>query len=231
MSIKKQLPIVEFGEFLERRGACKAENSVCIVCMNCMEANQELRELCNCSHMFHRECLDAWIDQGQVTCPLCRSKLLPEKGEELRKGEDPWRMERMVYLFGEDYLMAENRPSPLLVPVPVNFTTVSIKKQLPVVEFGKFLDRRGAQRAENSVCIVCMNCMEASHEIRKLCNCSHVFHRECLDAWIDQGQVACPLCRSKLLPERREEDKQGKDPWRMERMVYLFGEDYVIGTC
>ncbi|KAK9291784.1 hypothetical protein L1049_019734 [Liquidambar formosana] len=73
--------------------------------------------------------------------------------------------------------------------------------------------------------------MEANHEVRKLCNCSHAFHKDCLDAWIDEGQVTCPVCRSKLLPERGEEVKKGEDPWRMERMVYLFGEDHVMGTC
>ncbi|KAJ4777190.1 RING zinc finger protein-like [Rhynchospora pubera] len=31
----------------------------------------------NCSHLFHKECIDNWVDLGKVTCPLCRALLLP----------------------------------------------------------------------------------------------------------------------------------------------------------
>ncbi|WP_422615257.1 RING finger domain-containing protein, partial [Corynebacterium parakroppenstedtii] len=30
----------------------------------------------NCRHVFHRCCLDGWLDLGRMTCPLCRSPLL-----------------------------------------------------------------------------------------------------------------------------------------------------------
>ena len=70
-----------------------------------------MRELGNCCHVFHKECIDAWMDQGQATCPLCRSKLMPAGDDEhgrnelIKNGGDPWRRERMIYLFGEDYVM------------------------------------------------------------------------------------------------------------------------------
>ena len=129
----------------------------------------------------------------------------------------------------DDY-QPEDRPSPSLVSVPFHLIDESIKKQLPITEYGDLLKRRGACSAEDLVCVVCLNNMEASDGVRDLCNCSHVFHKECLDVWIGQGQVTCPLCRSKLSPSQREEPGLGGDPWRLERLNYLFGEDYDMVT-
>ncbi|XP_059627336.1 E3 ubiquitin-protein ligase RHA2B-like [Cornus florida] len=126
--------------------------------------------------------------------------------------------------------VAESRPSPLLVPVPVHCTTEMIKDRVPVLDFGCVLERSGARRVD-SLCVVCLKLMKGGDEVRELCNCCHVFHRECLNAWIDEGQVTCPLCRAKLLPSQgKDEVKSGGDPWRRDRMIYLFGEDYVMGT-
>ncbi|XWS61422.1 hypothetical protein CRYUN_Cryun07bG0124600 [Craigia yunnanensis] len=126
----------------------------------------------------------------------------------------------------------ENRPSPYLVPVPVFFMVQSVKNQLPVTQYSCFINRRsGACDADDPTCIVCMNCIERSHEVRELSSCSHVFHRDCLDSWIDHGNITCPLCKSKLLPAQGNNSRFGSDPWRRERMIYLFGEDEMMGTC
>ncbi|XP_024165980.1 RING-H2 finger protein ATL70 [Rosa chinensis] len=124
----------------------------------------------------------------------------------------------------------------LEVPVvPVLVDTESVK-QLPVVQYrNRMMERRDQSRYrdhedDESMCIVCMNSIEAIDEVRELKNCSHVYHRECLDLWVAQGQVTCPLCRSKLLPTARATPNEhlkpaGGDPWRSERMIYLFGDD------
>lgn len=88
--------------------------------------------------------------------------------------------------------------------------------------------------ASSPLCVVCMDGVDAEEEIRQLSNCQHVFHAGCLDRWIDNGHVTCPLCRSKLLHDNgggKPDDRScGSDPWRVERMVYLFGEDCDMGT-
>lgn len=33
--------------------------------------------MANCRHMFHRTCVDRWIDHDQKTCPLCRTHFVP----------------------------------------------------------------------------------------------------------------------------------------------------------
>nr|XP_010934014.1 E3 ubiquitin-protein ligase RHA1B [Elaeis guineensis] len=84
ISIKAQLPTVEFASFMERSGGRweHGREFVCVVCLENLAAGDEVRELGNCRHAFHKGCIDRWVDVGQVTCPLCRAQLLPCKGRE-----------------------------------------------------------------------------------------------------------------------------------------------------
>lgn len=79
-----------------------------------------------------------------------------------------------------------------LIPRPLSCTTNAIKNQIQVKEYDSSGDR-------NEECTVCLNIMEAKQLMRDLRNCSHVFHKECIDAWIDKNNVTCPLCRADLL--------------------------------
>ncbi|KAL5213592.1 hypothetical protein ABZP36_002744 [Zizania latifolia] len=92
-TVKQRLPPVEFMHLAERTTlssmsavACHDGESgyatTCMVCLERLEATDEVRRLGNCTHAFHTGCIDRWIDMGEVTCPLCRSHLLPRQ----RKG-------------------------------------------------------------------------------------------------------------------------------------------------
>ncbi|CAN4124713.1 unnamed protein product [Withania somnifera] len=39
-----------------------------VECAICLELN--------CDHLFHRACLDRWMNCGRMTCPLCRNHLI-----------------------------------------------------------------------------------------------------------------------------------------------------------
>lgn len=101
-----------------------------------------------------------------------------------------------------DYVLVMDGGTPSLVHVHV--LTPLIKKKVPVVEYREFIERQrcsaAAGEAEEVRCAVCLSGVEEKDEIRELWNCSHVFHRQCLDCWVDLGHVTCPLCRSLLLP-------------------------------
>ncbi|KAL1557709.1 E3 ubiquitin-protein ligase RHA2B-like [Salvia divinorum] len=100
---KDRLPVVEHATF---RSWDEDEDDIdCAVCLSRIEAWHNVRELGNCGHAFHVECLDSWIDRGGETCPVCRARLV--SWEVVGHGKDPWRSERMVYLFGEDCFMEE----------------------------------------------------------------------------------------------------------------------------
>ncbi|XVF53198.1 hypothetical protein PTKIN_Ptkin05aG0081300 [Pterospermum kingtungense] len=89
-------------------------------------------------------------------------------------------------------------PSLVLDPVQVaETTTVLLKNSLPEVEYGDFVGRFKELHEDVMRCIICLNYVERSHKIREL-RCCHVFHRECLDAWVNKDQLTCPLCRSAL---------------------------------
>ncbi|KAM7523787.1 hypothetical protein LguiA_013689 [Lonicera macranthoides] len=50
----------------------------CAVCITEFEDFDTLRLLPKCGHVFHPECIDAWLS-SHSTCPVCRSKLMLEK--------------------------------------------------------------------------------------------------------------------------------------------------------
>lgn len=52
----------------------------CAVCLNEFEDNETLRLIPKCDHVFHPECIDAWLE-SHTTCPVCRSNLVPQPGE------------------------------------------------------------------------------------------------------------------------------------------------------
>lgn len=52
----------------------------CAVCLNEFEDDETLRLLPKCSHVFHTDCIDAWL-ASHTTCPVCRTNLVPIPGE------------------------------------------------------------------------------------------------------------------------------------------------------
>nr|XP_043616913.1 E3 ubiquitin-protein ligase ATL6-like [Erigeron canadensis] len=52
----------------------------CAVCLNEFDDEETIRLIPKCDHVFHAECIDAWLE-NHVTCPVCRSNLVPQPGE------------------------------------------------------------------------------------------------------------------------------------------------------
>ncbi|PSS11267.1 RING-H2 finger protein [Actinidia chinensis var. chinensis] len=124
-----------------------------------------------------------------------------------------------------NYVLMSDGSSPFPVPVPVPILTTTIKNMLPIVQYANFLEKpaksgfmhphdSSADKEGKVCCSVCWDCIEGNHPIRELCNCSHLFHRECLDRWVDEGRVTCPLCRTMLLPANT-------NPWLVLRNAHL----------
>ncbi|KAG6500006.1 brassinosteroid-responsive RING protein 1-like [Zingiber officinale] len=117
--IQEALPAVrygELGEFEEEGGG----GSGCVVCLCEFEAEAEVRRLKSCRHVFHRVCLDRWLEHGPQTCPLCRALLLPE---EAKVEEQMWIDAGLWELYLEDLVplqIASAAPPSLrlLRPVP-----------------------------------------------------------------------------------------------------------------
>lgn len=54
-----------------------AGDADCAVCLSELADGDKVRELPNCGHVFHVECVDAWL-RSRTTCPLCRGGAEPE---------------------------------------------------------------------------------------------------------------------------------------------------------
>ncbi|XWS64576.1 hypothetical protein CRYUN_Cryun05aG0015400 [Craigia yunnanensis] len=52
----------------------------CAVCLNEFEDDETLRLIPKCDHVFHPECIDAWL-ASHTTCPVCRANLAPQTGD------------------------------------------------------------------------------------------------------------------------------------------------------
>ncbi|XP_010528863.1 PREDICTED: E3 ubiquitin-protein ligase ATL31-like [Tarenaya hassleriana] len=53
----------------------------CAICLSEFEDRETLRLLPKCDHVFHTQCIDAWLG-NHVTCPVCRSDLTDEPAVE-----------------------------------------------------------------------------------------------------------------------------------------------------
>lgn len=82
-----------------------------------------------------------------------------------------------------------------LEDVPVTLDQESINK-LPVF---KFKDCRNKMdklpEDQQSKCSICLDDFDDEDEVRMLF-CKHVFHKNCVDKWLIENNVTCPLCRS-----------------------------------
>ncbi|GMH14656.1 hypothetical protein Nepgr_016497 [Nepenthes gracilis] len=60
----------------------------CAVCLSEFEDQETLRLLPKCNHIFHPDCINAWL-AAHITCPLCRANVLSNSdGKELATGNE-----------------------------------------------------------------------------------------------------------------------------------------------
>ncbi|KAL8101876.1 brassinosteroid-responsive RING protein 1-like [Apium graveolens] len=75
---------------------------------------------------------------------------------------------------------------------------VLTRELMPVVKYSQIVDPPES-------CAVCLYEFSDSEEIRRLTNCRHIFHRKCVDSWMDHEHRTCPLCRTPFISEDMQE--------------------------
>lgn len=50
----------------------------CRICQDEFDGGDEVRCLRNCVHIYHKTCIDRWIQDDRMTCPLCRTPIVPD---------------------------------------------------------------------------------------------------------------------------------------------------------
>ena len=91
-----------------------------------------------------------------------------------------------------------------LEPVAVTLSRESLEA-LPKFNFSEVPDEIKTMNSKN--CSICLEDYQDSDEVRVLL-CKHIFHTECIDRWLGQENVRCPVCR---LDNRGEETKSNQD--------------------
>ncbi|WCJ24019.1 RING/U-box superfamily protein [Euphorbia peplus] len=72
-SIIRSIPIFKFKNVSETEGK-ERMFCECAVCLNEFQEDEKLRIIPNCSHVFHIDCIDIWL-QNNANCPLCRNSI------------------------------------------------------------------------------------------------------------------------------------------------------------
>ncbi|KAJ6802923.1 putative E3 ubiquitin-protein ligase XERICO [Iris pallida] len=57
----------------------------CRVCLNRFEPESMVCRL-TCGHVFHRGCVETWLEYNQSTCPLCRCRFFADEPEPVGSG-------------------------------------------------------------------------------------------------------------------------------------------------
>nr|WCA73308.1 XERICO [Lilium davidii] len=60
------------------RSVAERSSEDCCVCLVRFQLKCVVNKL-ECGHVFHRDCLEKWLDYYHVTCPLCRNYVLPRE--------------------------------------------------------------------------------------------------------------------------------------------------------
>lgn len=71
---RSRVPAIRFDAVC----SCKEVEHDCSVCLTEFEPDSEVNHL-SCGHLFHKVCLEKWLDYWNITCPLCRTPILPEE--------------------------------------------------------------------------------------------------------------------------------------------------------
>jgi hypothetical protein len=50
-------------------------DNVCSVCLDEFKEEDVLKKL-NCNHIFHKDCLEPWLNNNNRNCPLCRTDII-----------------------------------------------------------------------------------------------------------------------------------------------------------
>ena len=74
-------------EYRTKRGIQEHEEDCCSICLCRMMENEEARKLPQCTHYYHKKCIDKWL-RVKRTCPNCNTPVLVEIHSDCHEAEN-----------------------------------------------------------------------------------------------------------------------------------------------
>ncbi|KAK4415948.1 E3 ubiquitin-protein ligase [Sesamum alatum] len=67
-------------------GLSDSGGEICSICLGEFVCGEAVKILPRCKHMFHEDCIDAWLPVRSVNCPVCRDRIIDdEQGVEIQR--------------------------------------------------------------------------------------------------------------------------------------------------
>jgi hypothetical protein len=108
--------------------------------------------------------------------------------------------------------------APLAAGPPPSMEPVIVRPTAAQIDAGTTIE---IVDAEEEVCAICQDAMEAGSQARNLNACDHRFHVICIDTWF-QRNVRCPVCRHDVRePAESDTESDGNDRYGVTQMLRL----------
>ena len=85
-------------------------------------------------------------------------------------------------------------------PIQNNMEDVDISPDINVLTSSSSIHIYNTLETEFESCSICMENFSSNSIVRKLNNCGHIFHVDCVDTWFETN-IRCPVCRTDLREE------------------------------
>ncbi|KAJ3686295.1 hypothetical protein LUZ61_015459 [Rhynchospora tenuis] len=69
-----EIPTIRYQRDIQHSHGTSGGWAQCAICLSFLEEGEMARQLPECKHLFHVECIDKWLN-SHATCPLCRSSV------------------------------------------------------------------------------------------------------------------------------------------------------------
>ncbi|RHY07153.1 hypothetical protein DYB25_007206 [Aphanomyces astaci] len=159
---------------------------ICAICLDGVDRGaQEVLELVQCGHTFHKECVGGWL-KDHCTCPLCRTMSFDE--------------EFMVEYVTQRVLL-KSRHDLLYLLNKARFQFDLFRQQDAAASLSPIPPSHPHHYHHDSLdhhiaCAVCMDDLTGRdhHPDTLELECGHAFHRRCIYGWLGD-HTTCPICR------------------------------------
>ncbi|CAL9223950.1 unnamed protein product [Arabidopsis halleri] len=170
----------------------------CPICLEEFEDGHEIIRINMCRHVFHRFCIDSWLNQNR-SCPNCRCSL------NARKRKEGDLILPVIMIIGTGYIVYYTILGLCLIVVTILSCfcpprQVIETRHIPAINetaVETIIKLENVEEGDGGCCSICLEEFKIGHELMCIKKCRHVFHRFCIHSWFDTNR-SCPICRCSI---------------------------------